>query len=192
MKGRESGMTEESYWDSFFNPTCMVEKLECACGDVVEFGCGYGTFTVPVAKSTTGRVFALDIDADMVAETVRKAESAGLSNVVGVVRDFLADGSGLPDVQAQRALLFNILHIENPLGLLRETFRVLAPGGEVSIVHWRSDIATPRGPFLDIRPTAEQCRAWGEEVGFELIRYEPLYCCSWHWGVIMRRPPPSD
>jgi ubiquinone/menaquinone biosynthesis C-methylase UbiE len=159
MKGRESGMPDESCWDSFFNPTCLVDRLGCANGDILEFGCGYGTFTIPAAKSTTGRVIALDIEPEMVAETVRKADVAGLSNVVGVVRDFVNEGSGLSDAQVQRALLFNILHIENPLELLREAFRVLTPGGEVDIIHWRSDIPTPRGPSLPIRPTAEQCRA---------------------------------
>jgi ubiquinone/menaquinone biosynthesis C-methylase UbiE len=167
----------------------MVEKLDCTgpCGDVVEFGCGYGTFTVPAAKATTGRVFALDIEPEMVAETLRKAKAAGLSNVVGVVRDFVADGTGLPDSQAGRAMLFNILHIENPLGLLRETHRILAPGGEVGIIHWRSDTETPRGPPLPIRPSAEQCRAWAEQVELEFVRYESLCCCSWHWGLVMRR-----
>ena len=181
-------MPDESYWDSFFDPTCMVTKLDCPgpSGDVVEFGCGYGTFTIPTAKLTTGRVIALDIEPEMIAETVRKAEEAGLSNVVGVVRDFVTDGCGLPDGQAGRAMLFNILHIENPLLLLREAYRVLAPGGEVGIIHWRSDIPTPRGPSLQIRPTAEQCRTWGEQVGFEFVRYEPLCCCSWHWGLVMR------
>jgi SAM-dependent methyltransferase len=187
MKGRESGMPDESYWDSFFNPTCMVEKLGCARGDVVEFGCGYGTFTIPVAKSTTGRVIALDIEPEMVAVTIRKAEAAGLSNVLGIVRDFMAAGSGLADSQAEHAMLFNILHIENPLRLLKEAYRVLVPGGEVGVVHWRNDRPTPRGPSLPIRPTAEQCRAWGEEAGFEFVRYEALCCCSWHWGLVMRR-----
>jgi SAM-dependent methyltransferase len=188
MKGRESGMPDESYWDSFFNPICMVEKIQCACGDVVEFGCGYGTFTIPVAKSTAGRVFAIDIEADMVAETTRKADAAQLCNVVGIVRDFVSEGCGLPDAQADRAMLFNILHIENPLGLLREAYRVLAPGGEVDIVHWRRDKPTPRGPSLSIRPTSEQCRAWGEQVGFEFVRDEHFVCCSWHWGLVLRRP----
>ena len=57
----------------------MVTKLGCTgpCGDVVEFGCGYGTFTIPTAQLTTGRVIALDIELEMVAETVRKAEAAG-------------------------------------------------------------------------------------------------------------------
>jgi SAM-dependent methyltransferase len=166
----------------------MVAKLECAYGDVVEFGCGYGTFTIPVAKSTAGRVFALDIEPEMVADTVRKAHAAKLANVVGIVRDFVSDGCGLADAQAKRAMLFNILHIENPLGLLREAYRVLTPCGEVDMIHWRSELPTPRGPSLSIRPTAEECRAWGEQVGFEFVRYEPLVCCSWHWGLVMRRP----
>jgi ubiquinone/menaquinone biosynthesis C-methylase UbiE len=190
MKGRESGMPEESTWDSFFNATCMVEKLDCtgACGDVVEFGCGYGTFTIPVAKDITGRVIAIDIEPDLVAETVRKAKRSRLSNIVGLVRDFVAEGSGLPDNQAGRAMLFNILHIENPLRLLREAYRVLVPGGRCAIIHWRSDVSTPRGPSCSIRPNALQCRAWGERVGLEFIRYESLQCCSWHWGLLMRRP----
>jgi SAM-dependent methyltransferase len=168
----------------------MVGRLNCTgpCGDIVEFGCGYGTFTIPSARLNTGRVIAVDIEPEMVAETVRKADADGLSNVVGIVKDFVADGCGLPDQQAGRAMLFNILHIENPLGLLREAYRVLAPGGEVGIVHWRSDIATPRGPSPRIRPSAKQCLAWGEQAGFEFVRYETLRCCSWHWGLVMRRP----
>jgi ubiquinone/menaquinone biosynthesis C-methylase UbiE len=168
----------------------MVEKLGCTgpCGDIVEFGCGYGTFTISAAKSAPGRVIALDIEPKMVAQTVRKAHEAGLSNVVGVVRDFVSDGCGLPDSQATRAMLFNILHVENPVGLLREAYRVLAPGGDVGMIHWRSDIETPRGPSLAIRPTAVQCREWGEQAGFEFVRYEPLCCCPYHWGLVMRRP----
>ena len=29
-------------------------------GDVVDFGCGYGTFAIPAARIVTGTVFALD------------------------------------------------------------------------------------------------------------------------------------
>lgn len=57
MKGRESGMPDDSCWESFFNPRCILERMDCAgsCGDVVEFGCGYGTFTIPGAELVTGR-----------------------------------------------------------------------------------------------------------------------------------------
>ena len=190
MKGRESGMPEETSWETFFNPDCMLAKLDCAgrCGEIVEFGCGHGTFTIPVAKLVEGRIFALDIDPAMVAATASKAEAAGLSNVVATVRDFVSEGCGLLDGSAGYAMLFNILHIENPVGLLREAYRVLAPGGTAGIIHWRTDMETPRGPSMPIRPSAEQCRAWGESAGLEFVRYESLCCCSWHWGLVMRRP----
>ncbi len=168
----------------------MVEKLGCTgpCGDVVEFGCGYGTFTLPAARAVTGRVFALDIEPELVAATASKAREAGLANVTGVVRDFLVDGCGLPDGVAGYAMLFNILHVEDPVALLREARRVLAPGGTAGVIHWRTDVETPRGPPLPIRPTAGQCRAWGEVAGLELVRAESLCCCSWHWGLVLRRP----
>jgi ubiquinone/menaquinone biosynthesis C-methylase UbiE len=190
MKGRESGMPDGSYWETFFNPRCILEKLGCEglSGDVVEFGCGYGTFTVPAAQLVTGKVFALDIEPDMVTETARNATDAGLENVVAVERDFVAAGCGQPDGSAAYTMLFNILHIENPVGLLREARRVLAPGGTAGVIHWRTDIPTPRGPSLDIRPKPETCRAWGEEAGLEFVRYESLCCCSWHWGMILNRP----
>ena len=43
MKGRESGMPDDAYWETFFNPRCILERMDCVvpCGDVVEFGCGY-------------------------------------------------------------------------------------------------------------------------------------------------------
>jgi SAM-dependent methyltransferase len=161
---------------------------------VVEFGCGYGTFTLPAARLVTGRVYALDIDPDMVTATCRQATAGGLTNVSARVRDFAADGTGLPDASVGYAFLFNILHIEDSVGLLREAHRVLAPGGLAGIIHWRSDIETPRGPSAPIRPTAEQCRAWGEAAGLAFVRQEGLCCCSWHWGLVLRRPdraPPA-
>jgi hypothetical protein len=72
------------------------------------------------------------------------------------------------------------------VGLLREARRALVPGGRVGIIHWRTDIPTPRGPTPDIRPTPSQCRAWGETAGLEFVRDEPLCCCSWHWGMVMK------
>ena len=190
MKGRESGMPDDSYWETFFNPRCILERMDCVgpCGDVVEFGCGYGTFTVPAAESITGNVFALDIESDMVAATTQRASRAGLANVSAEVRDFVATGCGRADESVGYVMLFNILHIEDPVGLLREAHRVLVPGGCAGVMHWRTDIPTPRGPSMPIRPTAEQCRTWGKAAGLEFVRDESLSCCSWHWGMVMRRP----
>lgn len=188
-RGRESGMPEEDYWRTFFKPDCIVDVLDCAgSGDVIEFGCGYGLFTIPAARRVTGTVHALDIDPQMVVATAARAAEAGLGNVAVRQRDFLAQGCGRPDGSAAYAMLFNILHIEEPVALLREAYRVLAPGGRAGIIHWKHDPATPRGPSLEIRPRPEQCRAWGEQAGFRFVRYEDLCCCAWHWGLVLERP----
>lgn len=168
----------------------MIDKLDCASSlsNVVEFGCGYGTFSLPAARRVRGSVFALDIDSQMLTDTMRRARQANLFTICTEHRDFLSDGTGHPEASVDYAMLFNILHVENPVMLLREAHRILVPGGKVGIIHWRSDIQTPRGPSLDIRPRPEHCRAWGEEAGLEFLRYEALKCCPWHWGMVMRRP----
>lgn len=189
MKGRDSGMPVEEYWETFFDAPCIVRKLDCAESrlGLVEFGCGYGQFTIPAARFAKGPVFALDIEPQMVATTGRKARDEGLDSVSVELRDFVEHGTGRPDSSVDYAMLFNILHIENPVRLLEEARRILVPGGKVGIIHWRSDIETPRGPSLEIRPNPEDCRAWGEEAGLAFVRYEPLSCCSYHFGLMMER-----
>lgn len=64
MKTRESGMPEEQLWSTFFSPKEVLVRLGLTgdCREVVDFGCGYGTFTIPVARIVTGTVLAFDID----------------------------------------------------------------------------------------------------------------------------------
>lgn len=191
MKARESGMPEEAYWESFFDADAAVKILFSTsglAGHLVEFGCGYGTFTMPAALHTHGVVTALDIDPLMVDRVRQKIEVQGLTNVRAEVRDFVADGSGLVDGTQDHALIFNLLHLEQPVALLQEAHRVLHDKGMLFVMHWRSDIPTPRGPSLAIRPRPEQCQTWLEEAGFqnvELVNLQP--CCPYHFGLIARR-----
>jgi cyclopropane fatty-acyl-phospholipid synthase-like methyltransferase len=51
-------------WESDFDANEVVESLAGGQvkGDAVEFGCGYGTFTIVAAPRIGGIVYALDID----------------------------------------------------------------------------------------------------------------------------------
>ena len=189
MKTRESGMPPEEMWQSFFDPVSILMKLglDANCGDVLEFGCGYGTFTIPASKLIRGTVYAMDIEPEMIAITGEKSRKAGITNIDLMQRDFVADGSGLADRSVDYVMLFNILHAEERMVLLREAKRVLRPNGKLAIIHWSFDASTPRGPSMSIRPKPRQCLAWAEVVGFVAISSADIYLPPYHYGLVLER-----
>ncbi|KAF1008880.1 MAG: hypothetical protein GAK28_00512 [Luteibacter sp.] len=189
MKGRESGMPGEDAWAEFFDADAAMALLwPDASGDVVELGSGYGTFTVAAAKRTTGRVNALDIEPEMVAHTQARASALGLSNVHATLRDIVTDGLGLVPGSQSHAMVYNLLHLEEPVALLRIVREGLRPGATISVMHWRVDMPTPRGPSLSIRPSPGDCRRWLEEVGFSSVGDVDLGpACPFHYGLVARR-----
>lgn len=190
MKVRDSGMPDQVLWESFFEPTEILELLSLpVTGDIVDFGCGYGTFTLTAASLTRATVYGIDIDPGMVRATARGAEEAGLQNVQVVERDFVSRGSGLPADSCSYAMLFNILHAQDALGLLRKAREVLRPGGLVAVMHWVSDPDTPRGPPVEIRPTPQMCQQWLQAAGFDLAG-PVVQLPPYHYGLVGRRPTP--
>ncbi len=189
MKVRDSGMPEETWWSTFFNPEEILKEFSLGrqTGDIVEFGCGYGTFTLAAAGIVSGTVHALDIEPEMIELTGEKCRQAGLRNVQLVLSDFVAEGTGLPEASVDVALLFNILHHDEPVTLLREAFRVLRPGGIAAVVHWNYDPTTPRGPALEIRPRPEQCIDWGREAGFIFDENGRFDFKPYHYGLLFRK-----
>lgn len=127
---------------------------------------------------------ALDIETDLLEIVARKADAARLGNVRVALRDFVTEGTGLESGTRSHAMIFNLLHLEDPVALLREAYRVLQHGGSLSVIHWRSDIPTPRGPSLSVRPSPQQCRTWMEEAGFRSVHSVDLEgCCPYHFGL---------
>jgi SAM-dependent methyltransferase len=189
-KVRESDVPAQELWESFFDAAAILEALGCRelTGDLVEFGCGYGTFAIPAARRVSGTVYALDIDPTMVAATAARAAREGITNLVAQQRDFLVAGTGRPAGSVRFALLFNILHLEEPLTLLREAERILRRDGAVGLIHWKRDAATPRGPPLQMRPDPEQCRRWAEQAGFGRVEMRELPGAPWHFGMVLELP----
>ena len=113
-------MPDEGTWGAFYDPAFVLTSLQLTahCRDVMEFGCGYGTFTIPAAHIVTGMVYALDIDPEMTTRTAEQAKQHGLLNVEAIRCDFLTDDLPLTEL-ADYVMLFNILHAEHPELLLR-------------------------------------------------------------------------
>jgi SAM-dependent methyltransferase len=189
MKIRESGMPNEEMWRGFFDPMKVLSifGLDKGVGDIVEFGCGYGTFTLPAASMAQGTVYALDIEPEMANIVRQKCLDAKISNIEVMIRDFVAEGTGLADNSMDAALLFNILHHEEPVELMREAFRVLKTGGKLAVIHWNYDSTTPRGPAMNIRPRPEQCIQWGRDAGFLFDEQNHFDIPPYHYGLLFKK-----
>ena len=189
MKVRESGMPDEALWDTLFNAGLILDRLEIddRLRNVVELGCGYGTFTIPVARRILGVLTTCDVEETMLERTRQRVAEAGLSNVVFALRDVLADGFGVESGSQDASLLFNILHTEEPVRLLTETARVVRSGGLVLVIHWRYDPATPRGPNMDIRPRPEQIVEWARQTKLLEAEGAGIDLPPWHFGLRLRR-----
>jgi SAM-dependent methyltransferase len=182
-------MPEEAYWETLFDVPLILDRLgiDARLKNVVELGCGYGTFTVRVARRISGVLATFDIDEGMIERTRRRAEATGAWNVLYVVRDVFADGFGGEAGSKEACLLFNILHCEQPVRLLAEAARVVRPGGAVLVTHWRCDPATPRGPSMEIRPRPEQIVGWAEKTGLLAAEGLAIDLPPWHYGLRLRR-----
>ncbi len=183
MKIRESGMPDEETWEGFFNPHEILNMMgfNNKIVDVAEFGCGYGTFTIPAAKMISGKIYAIDIEPEMVRITQKKARENRLNNVEAILRDIVLEGSGIADESIDYVMLFNILHAEGEK-LLHETHRILKPNGRVGIVHWNYE-PTPRGPPLNIRLKPEYCIKLAISAGFKDPTMYDLK--PYHYGIVL-------
>lgn len=188
MKVFDSGMPDEAYWNSLFDIPLIIDwlNLECICGPVVEVGCGYGTFTIPVAREIEVDIHAFDIEPSMIEITQKKVQKARIQKVHFHLRDVIDHGTGLESESAGMVMLFNILHFDERRILLEEASRILRPNGIVAIIHWRKDIETPRGPSVSSRPDKEIIvnSVKGLRLSFEGNSriLEP-----YHWGIQLIR-----
>ena len=187
MKIQDSGMPEETMWSKFFDPEQILQQMEFTTDlkSVVDLGCGFGTFSIPASQMIKGKIHAFDIDPEIIKQLQIKIDQLDIKNIDLHLTDFIAEGSGFTDNSMDYVMLFNILHHDNPHQILAEVHRVLKTGQRAGVIHWRSDIPTPRGPKLDIRPTPEQCKQWAIETGFAISK--ELILEPYHFGIIITK-----
>jgi ubiquinone/menaquinone biosynthesis C-methylase UbiE len=131
-------------------PSDVIAALDIHCGmTVVDVGAGTGYFSIPIAEwlGTSGVVYAVDLQQEML-EFLKKKLHFGKKNLCKI--ELLQGNAGrvpLPDRIADLVLLANIWHELDSLGaVLKETRRLLKPGGRLAILHWRAEFSGPPGP----------------------------------------------
>lgn len=117
--------------------------------------------------------------------TLARVADEGVGNINAVRRDVLTTKFGLESGCCDAVLLFNILHFPQPEELVLQAADVLRPGGRVLAIHWRSDIATPRGPPLHLRPKPSAAKRWADAA--ELTVTATTELPPWHFGAALTK-----
>jgi cyclopropane fatty-acyl-phospholipid synthase-like methyltransferase len=174
--GHQHGFSGAEHWARVFDDPARddwqkPEQVIAALGlapdaAVADIGAGTGYFAVRLAQALPrGRVYAADIEADMVRYLGERAQRMKLANLVAVRA--AADDARLP-ARVDRVLIVNTYHhVDARAAYFRRLAGSLKPDGEVAIIDFRKE--SPIGPPAASRLAATEVKAEMKEAGYALV-----------------------
>ena len=170
-------------------PGEIVRTMGLRDGDVVaDLGAGTGYFTRRLADAVapSGRVYAVDIQPEMLDLLKRNVEKAGLRNVVPVLGT--GDDPKLPKESLDWVLLVDVYHeFQQPKAMLARMREALEPTGRVALVEYRLEGTSALHIREEHRMSAKQVLAEWEPAGFRLVqRHE--FLPTQHFFVFEKAP----
>ena len=150
----------------------VVRGMELAPdANVADIGAGTGYFSFLIAQSVpAGRVYAVDIQPEMLEIVRKRIKRRSISNVVPVLGKL--DNPMLPDQTIDAVLLVDAYHeFEYPLEMVRGIVRALRPQGRVFLIEYRGE--DPRIPIKPLhKMTQRQAVLEFEAAGLRWVETE--------------------
>ena len=129
----------------FQNPIEILRRFVEPGQVVVDIGCGLGYFSIALAKMVgpDGKVFALDVQSQMIQRARRRAQNKGLGNRIDF-RICEPDRLGVTG-PVDFVLAFWVVHeVIDQIGLFTEIRSILKPGGHLLIVEPKGHVSADR------------------------------------------------
>jgi ubiquinone/menaquinone biosynthesis C-methylase UbiE len=152
--------------DAWQKPHEVIEALKLAPdAAIADIGAGTGYFAVRLAHMVPqGRVYAVDIEPDMVKYLRERAQKSGLKNLTPVQA---APADPKLPTPIDLALLVDVYHhIEQRDAYFKRLASALKPGGAVAIIDFT--LESPVGPPRAARMPAAQVKAEMQRAGYAL------------------------
>ena len=153
--------------DAWQKPDAILDALHLErTGRVADLGAGTGYFSVRIAKRVPeGKLFAIDVEADMLRYLGARAHREGLSVLVPVLAN--AETPNLPEPVDLVLVVDTYHHIDNRITYFAKLKASLRPNGRLAIVDFKAD--APDGPPLEHRISPEQVTAELDAAGYSLV-----------------------
>jgi cyclopropane fatty-acyl-phospholipid synthase-like methyltransferase len=144
--------------DRWQKPHEVIVALKLASNSVVaDIGAGTGYFSARLAHMTPGgRVYAVDLEPDMVKYLGERAKRDGLKNLVAVQAK--PDSPELPDKVDRILLVDTYHHISERVTYFKRLRDALKPDGQVAIIDFTADspVGPPKSDRISARKVAEE------------------------------------
>ena len=187
-------MPDKDWWQALWpDPLGVLQELGFAEGiSAVDLCCGDGHFIAPMSALLGGRVYAVDLDPEMLSLARKAVEEAGAPPCTWVEADAKDMVRFIPE-KVDMVLIANTFHgVPDKTALAESVARVLKPGGRFAIVNWHplpreqtTVLDKPRGPNTEMRMSPEQVRAVVEPAGFQLADLVELP--PYHYGAVFQK-----
>ena len=169
---QDLGILEGPDRDAWQMPDEVMDALGIADGaTVADLGAGGGWFTVRLARRVGpgGRVYAQDIQPQMIESISRRVSREGLTNVSTVLGT--ADDPRLPGSLDAVLIVGTYPEISDPVTLLRRVAAALKPDGRIGIVDFTLEGGGP-GPPPEERIEPAEVIANAGRAGLRLLAHE--------------------
>lgn len=188
MGHQGAGWLERDERESEERVSVAVRALEVSSGEVVaDVGAGTGYYTMRLADRVgpTGKVYATDIQPEMLKMLRGRVERAKVTNVELVLG--LPDDPKLPANTLDMILMVDVYHeLSEPQVMLRRLKAALKPSGRLVLVEFRKE--DPNVPIrLEHKMTVAEARAELEAEGFVFDKV--LNDLPWQHILVFRPAP---
>lgn len=153
--------------DAWQKPEQAIDAMKLTPNaTIADVGAGTGYFSARIAKRVPqGKVYAADIEQDMVRYLGERAKREGMTNIVPV--QAAPDSANLPEPVDVILLVDAYHHIGNRVDYFKKLQNSLKPGGKLVIIDFRMENAD--GPPKEHRVSIEKATDELKSAGYSLV-----------------------
>jgi len=174
---------------AFSDPQHNIKQFGLHEGMIVsDLGAGTGAYTIVAAREVggSGRVYAVEVQKELLANIKNAASEQGLSNIEVIWGDIERIGkTKIGDRTVDAAIVANVLfQAEDMEGVVEEIKRILKPDGRVLIVDWKDSFGGMGPQSSEVLPYDEAKRMF-EIAGFSFLKN--IDAGDHHYGFIVKK-----
>ena len=174
----------------FSDPHSIVRQLSIAPGSsVADLGAGTGaySFVLSEAVGSNGKVYACDVQKDMLTRIENEIKERHISNIQTIWSNIENhQGTKLRDQSIDWVIVANVLfQVEDRPSFIKEIARILKPDGRVLLVDWQESFGNLGPHIKDVISKDQALKEFAQDGLHETPQV--VDAGSHHYGIVFKK-----